>query len=437
MFKYRNYILIWTAILSLTIVAIMSFYSYESRDIFKNWLNTGSVNARLSQEDIDRLSEVGELKFTVNKLTEENEELRHQIEELQSSNSEQSEIISDLENNIASKNEEIGQLEEKIAEFENSLDNTTLHNIVSGSEPFSLTASDLYGITKIKDYAFYSSKLESIEIPETVTSIGWHAFEFSIYLDVVTIPSSVTVIGWEAFKYAQANKVYMNANVTTLPSYSLGFYPRDGKNCELYLNSPVYRFGECSISYCDIYFTPSYENYSQLEIFHNSCFERCSFVNCNMFDFRISDTYGSFGSLILRNDLTFNITGLSDKGYILNYVTFNDYTFTLNCLDVVKVNDWLGAGDLSDEYRHRKLILNFSPDISSSNISSDFLKNTRYDMLQVNSLVLFNYCVPFLEDSGVIKISEDIEVDLSLHENLTFEENVNGLNVYRYTASTT
>jgi len=55
------------------------------------------------------------------------------------------------------------------------------------------------GLKEIPGYAFTSSSIEYIKIPEGVTSIGKKAFEFCNQLSDIEIPRSVTKIGYDAF----------------------------------------------------------------------------------------------------------------------------------------------------------------------------------------------------------------------------------------------
>ena len=54
-------------------------------------------------------------------------------------------------------------------------------------------------VVKIEDSAFYQSMLESVTIPNSVTTIGSNAFWYCTHLTFLTIPKSVKEIGYDAF----------------------------------------------------------------------------------------------------------------------------------------------------------------------------------------------------------------------------------------------
>ena len=58
---------------------------------------------------------------------------------------------------------------------------------------------DIRPVTGIGDFAFESSKLTTVVIPEGVTSIGFGAFTGNSKLTDVVIPEGVTSIGKGAF----------------------------------------------------------------------------------------------------------------------------------------------------------------------------------------------------------------------------------------------
>ncbi len=56
-----------------------------------------------------------------------------------------------------------------------------------------------YAVTGIEEYAFYQSKVTSVTLPETITTIGKRAFTGCKSLNALTLPSGVTSIGDYAF----------------------------------------------------------------------------------------------------------------------------------------------------------------------------------------------------------------------------------------------
>ncbi len=80
------------------------------------------------------------------------------------------------------------------------------------------------GVTTIGTYAFGScASMTSIEIPNSVTSIGHHAFTYA-GLTSVDIPNSVTSVGKGAFYYCGAlTSINIPSSVTSFPDYVFSY----------------------------------------------------------------------------------------------------------------------------------------------------------------------------------------------------------------------
>jgi hypothetical protein len=76
------------------------------------------------------------------------------------------------------------------------------------------------GVTTLEYNAFYGSKIVSITIPDSVTSIGESAFISCNDLTSITIPDSVTSIGYCAFANCSGlNEVHIGSGVTEIRDY--------------------------------------------------------------------------------------------------------------------------------------------------------------------------------------------------------------------------
>lgn len=100
-----------------------------------------------------------------------------------------------------------------------------LPQLVDGSLT-TITAEDLAGVTKIRDYAFWNCfSLTSITLPDSIISIGSGAFSNCSALTRITIPNSVQNIGANALRIGSStNKATITMKPTNPPTiYSTTF----------------------------------------------------------------------------------------------------------------------------------------------------------------------------------------------------------------------
>ena len=85
-----------------------------------------------------------------------------------------------------------------------------------------VTASDLEGATKIRDYAFYNAQIISVELPNSIISIGQNTFSSCTMLKSLTIPDGVTSLGNNTLSYcSKLTSLKLSDNLTSLGYYCL------------------------------------------------------------------------------------------------------------------------------------------------------------------------------------------------------------------------
>ena len=104
----------------------------------------------------------------------------------------------------------------------------TVYNCYSGNKNIVIPESvNGFTVVGIRDYAFAESDIESISLPDTLKTIGAHAFSDCTELQQITIPSSVTSIGDYVFTGCEKlENVEFFANINRIPMYSF-------ENCTL------------------------------------------------------------------------------------------------------------------------------------------------------------------------------------------------------------
>lgn len=116
-----------------------------------------------------------------------------------------------------------GKMTGTIADYDGSSEPTSGKSLFAKLVDRSITevtVSDLDGITKIDDYAFYQcSNLRAITIPESVMSIGDNAFNECLALIDFIFPTTITDIGIYAFMNCiKLTSAIIPNSITTLKS---------------------------------------------------------------------------------------------------------------------------------------------------------------------------------------------------------------------------
>jgi len=112
-------------------------------------------------------------------------------------------------------------------EYEELDDGTLMLTYYDGNQTNIVIPSEIGGkkVTVIGEYCFIDSydSIVTVQIPNTITTIGYGAFESCYNLQEITIPNSVTYIGEYAFGYCESlTKLHIPASVKYFNVYDYG-----------------------------------------------------------------------------------------------------------------------------------------------------------------------------------------------------------------------
>jgi len=193
-------------------------------------------------------------------------------------------------------------------------------------------------ITGIGDAVFLDINLTAVTIPNSVTAIGYYAFEFCSELANITIPNSVTNIGYAAFYYCSGLTNVTTGNGVT----SIGDSAFEGcvSLSNVMIGTNVTSIGNSAFSACRKLLNVIIPN-SVITI-GNDAFERCgslsnliiganvttvgdrAFWLCGLTSVRIPNNVSTIG------DYAFSGTGLTNVTIGTNVTSIGNYAF-LDC----------------------------------------------------------------------------------------------------------
>ncbi|KAK8890642.1 hypothetical protein M9Y10_035425 [Tritrichomonas musculus] len=164
-------------------------------------------------------------------------------------------------------------------------------------ECFSLSEINIPSISSIQDDVFYEcKKLTKITIPSSATSIGEYSFCRCISLEQVTfeMPSSLTSIEYSAFQGCSSlTRIVIPSSVTAIKGYA---FNECSSLIEITIPSSVTLIGLCAFSKCSSLKSVSFEAPSSLQSIGDYAFSYCYSLK----NISISSSIASIGKDIFK-----------------------------------------------------------------------------------------------------------------------------------------
>ena len=174
-------------------------------------------------------------------------------------------------------------------------------------------------VTVIGSHAFYETAINTLIIPDTVTTIGSAAFEACTQLTEVYIGDKVTDIPNSCFNRCESlYKVTFGKKVTRIGEYAFNKALSNDRNyAEIILPANVSEIGDNAFAHC--------ESILSLSVYNSSCkinsnaFYRCSRFTMKGYNGSTAETFAKTASNVTFTSLTGGSTGDEEKYDDLRY----------------------------------------------------------------------------------------------------------------------
>ena len=141
-----------------------------------------------------------------------------------------------------------------------------------------VTPEMIQGATKIKDYAFYSSAVKKVPIPNSVKTIGEFAFNKCASLTSIAIPESVTSIGKWAFRECTKLSEVTFAENIQLQAFGDSLFNGCTRLYEITIPASVKNAGTYTFSGCTSLSSVTFAEGSLLQSITQGMFQNCSYL---------------------------------------------------------------------------------------------------------------------------------------------------------------